>query len=181
MMNLIKSIVDKVTLIEKIIGGTCFAILTFLMAMDIGSREVFNEGIDWAQKGSIILMIWGGIIGASLTTAKGGHLRPEIADKLWPDSLKPFLKVVEYLIITAFCVFMFYLSLTHVVESKEMGDIHPIISGLPIWTVKVIFPYVFVSMAIRHFIFAIFPDLRPNELGELGTALDEYDKEEVGF
>lgn len=164
-----------------IVGGVSFAALTIFMALDVGSREVANEGVAWAQKASIILMIWGGIIGASLTSAKGGHLRPEIADKLWPESFKPFLKVLEHLVVTAFCVFMFYLALSHVVESKEMGDVHPVITGLPTWVIKLVFPLVFASMALRHFIFAISPDLRPDDAGEIGKALDEFNKEEVGY
>lgn len=183
--KLIHSAVEKITTVEKFLGGLCFAVLTILMALDVFSRETLNEGIDWAQKGAIILMIWGGILGASLTTHKGGHLRPEIADKLWGsifgDSYKPTFKIIEYLIISAFCVFMFYLSLDHIVESKEMGDIHPVLDGLPLWVIKIVFPYVFVSMAIRNFIFAIYPDLRPVDNPEIANALQEFDNEEVSF
>lgn len=181
MTEIIKKIIGSITIVEKVIGGVAFAILTIFMAMDVFAREITGEGFDWAQKGSIILMIWGGIIGAALTTAKGGHLRPEIADKVWPKFLKPTLAVIEHLIVTAFCLFMFYLSLEHIVENKAMGDIHPVIPDLPLWTIKLVFPYVFVSMAIRHFIFAISPDMRPDDYGEISNALDEFEKEEVGY
>lgn len=178
---MIKKILEGITFAEKLLGGTAFAVLTILMALDVFSREAGNGGIDWAQKGAIILMIWGGIIGASLTSAKGGHLRPEIADKLWPESMKPFLKVIEHLLIAAFCVLMFYLSLKNVDSNRGMGDIHPVIDGLPIWTIMMIFPYVFASMALRHFIFAVQPNMRPDDYGELTNALDEFEKEEVGY
>ncbi|WCL49904.1 TRAP transporter small permease [Leptospira sp. GIMC2001] len=181
MTNTIKKIIGGITIVEKVFGGLCFAILALLMAMDVGSREIFNEGIEWAQKGAIILMIWGGFIGAALTTAKGGHLRPEIADKLWPEKFKPFLKVIEHLIVTGFCVFLFYLSLEHLQAVQANGDIHPVIVGLPLWVVNIIFPYVFVSMAFRHFVFAIVPSLRPDDYGETSKVLDEFEKEEVGY
>jgi TRAP-type C4-dicarboxylate transport system permease small subunit len=179
--NIIKKTFNVITFVEKFIGGTAFAVLALLMVMDVMSREILGDGIEWAQKASIILMIWGGIIGAALTTAKGGHLRPEIADKVWPEAYKHFLKVLEHLIVTAFCVLMFYLSLEHLETTRSSGDIHPVIDHLPIWVITLIFPYVFVSMAIRHFIFAIFPDLRPDDYGEISNVLDEFEKEEVGF
>lgn len=172
---------NTITFLEMIAGGLSFAALTVFMSMDVGYREFTNEGLAWAQKASIILMIWGGVLGASLTSAKGGHLRPEIADKLWPEAFKPFLKVLEHLFVTAFCLFMFYLALKHVANSKEMGDIHPVISGLKLWVINLIFPISFVSMAFRHFIFAIVPSLRPDDAGEIGKALDEFEREEVGY
>jgi len=177
----IKKILDGISFAEKLLGGTAFAVLTILMALDVFSRELGTGGVAWAQKGAIILMIWGGIIGASLTSAKGGHLRPEIADKLWPESMKPFLKVIEHLIVTAFCVLMFYLSLKNVDTNRGMGDIHPVLDGLPIWTIMTIFTYVFASMAFRHFIFAIMPNMRPDDYGEISNVLDEFEKEEVGY
>jgi TRAP-type C4-dicarboxylate transport system permease small subunit len=177
----IRKIINVLTVAEMVVGGVCFFVLTALMAIDVASREITNEGLEWAQKGAIVLMIWGGVIGASLTSAKGGHLRPEIADKLWPEKFKPVLKVVEHLLVTAFCVFMFYLALNQVAVSKEQGDIHPVLMGIPIWSIQLIFPFVFVSMGLRHFIFAIAPDLRPDDHAEITKAMDEYAKEEVGY
>jgi TRAP-type C4-dicarboxylate transport system permease small subunit len=95
--------------------------------------------------------------------------------------MKPFLKVIEHLIVTAFCVLMFYLSLKNVDFNRGMGDTHAVLDWLPIWAIMVIFPYVFGSMAFRHFIYAIMPNLRPNDNAEIANALDEFEKEEVGY
>lgn len=181
MTEVIRRIINALTVIEMLVGGISFFILTALMALDVAAREITNEGFEWAQKASIILMIWGGVLGASLTSAKGGHLRPEIADKLWPEKYKHILKFIEHLLVTIFCAFMFYLSFQQVTHMYSQGDIHPVLDGLPIWVAQSIFPFVFVSMGLRHFIFTIAPDLRPAEHTEITKALDEFAKEEVGY
>ncbi|WP_367898485.1 TRAP transporter small permease [Leptospira sp. WS58.C1] len=158
---------------EKVLAGLCFGGLTILMGLDVGGREIFNSGIEWAQKAAILLMIWGGFLGAALTSGEGGHLRPEIADKLWPKSAHNFQKGLEHFLIGMFCLFFLYLSYVHVSEAKNFGDIHPVIELLPLWVVKTIFPYTFMAMAFRHLIYSFIPSLRPATKNEATDALAE--------
>ena len=105
-------------------------------------------------------MIWLGFIGASLTSAKGAHLRPEIADKLWRGVGKKIADALAQLITAAFCLGMAYLAYRYVMESKAMGDVS-VVTGIPLWIVQLAIPYTFASMALRHFAYSIMPAIRP--------------------
>ena len=85
-----KSFIDGLDRVQRILAGICIALLSVLISLDIFGRELFSHGFHWAQKTSVYLMIWAGFLGSSLTNNKGAHLRPEIADKLWRKVLKEF-------------------------------------------------------------------------------------------
>lgn len=178
MTNVLGKILSFLKYFEKAIAGLSFGILTLLMGLDVGGREIANTGIEWAQKAAILMMIWGGFLGAALTSGTGGHLRPEIADKLWPSFSKNFQKSLEHFLISLFCLFFLYLSVVHVLEAKGFGDFHPVIELLPLWVVKIIFPYTFFSMSFRHIVYTFVPALRPVAKNEATDALAEIENGE---
>lgn len=171
MSQLIRTGLAALAKIEKIIAGTCIAALTILMVMDVGRREILNEGIDWAQKFSLHMMFWAGMLGASIISSKGGHLRPEIADKLWPKKMLPLLKGIEHLLIAGFCAGLGFISLQFVRESLSLGTRNPV-TDLPLWLVQAVIPYALGSMAFRHLMYAFSAELRPTDKNEAQEALE---------
>ena len=150
--------------IEKIIAAVCFAFISILMIFDIVSREVFSHGFPWAQKLAVYLMIWGGFLGASLTSYQGGHLSPDVARKLWAPGVKKLFERLAYMLTALFCFLAFYYSFQYVFETYELED-KDIILKLPIWLVQAVIPYVFLSMGIRNTFYALIEDLRPISKG----------------
>ena len=47
-----------------------------------------------------------------------------------------------------------------VVETYEFKIVAEVIR-VPLWMIQIVFPYAFFSAALRHVIFAISPDLKP--------------------
>ncbi len=169
-MTAISRILAALATGEKLIAGLCIGGLTVIMFADVGAREIFKEGISWAQKVSLHLMFWGGMLGVAVVSAKGAHLRPEIGEKLWPQKLKPVLKAVEHFFITAFCIAMAAVAVNFVLESKASAQRHPV-TDIPLWVLQIVLPYVFISMAVRHLFYAIFPSVRPADRNEAEEAL----------
>jgi TRAP-type C4-dicarboxylate transport system permease small subunit len=129
-------------------------------------------GIVWAQKLSLYFMLWGGLFGSALASAKGSHLRPEIADKVLPKKILPYVKVIEQFIISIFFLFLAFLSFIYVKESIGLDEVNPV-TEISLWKVQLIFPYVFTSMGLRHLAYGIFPALRPADMDEATEALEE--------
>lgn len=149
-------ILEILTRIERFVASILIFILTVFVVMDVAVREILKEGLPWAQKGAVYMMIWAGFIGAIMVTQKVEHLRPEIADKIWKGKLKSF-----YLRANNFLVFLFTAAMTHysykyVMESKEFADRNVIID-MPMWALQAIIPYCFLSMSLRYFYFILFP------------------------
>jgi C4-dicarboxylate transporter DctQ subunit len=147
---------DILTRIERFAASILIFVLTIFVVMDVGVREIFKEGIPWAQKGAVYMMIWAGFLGAVLITHKVEHLRPEIADKFWTGKLKSFYLRANNLLVFIFTAAMAYYSYKYVMESREFADRNVIID-MPMWALQAVIPYCFLSMSIRYFYFILFP------------------------
>jgi C4-dicarboxylate transporter, DctQ subunit len=147
---------DILTGIERLAASILIFVLTVFVVLDVGVREILKEGLPWAQKGAVYMMIWAGFLGAVLITHKVEHLRPEVADKFWKGKLKPFYLRANNLLVFIFTAAMTYYSFKYVMESREFADRNVIID-MPMWVLQAIIPYCFLSMSLRYFYFIIFP------------------------
>lgn len=192
-MNFVKRFLEYISVGERWVGGLCFLLLTLVMIADVVKREAIDRflpsmitewiglgGIIWAQKLSLYFMLWGGLFGCLMASAKGAHLRPEIADKLIPKALEPYVKIAEQLVISMFFSFLAYLSVLYVKESFAGQEQNPV-TDIYLWMVQLIFIYVFSSMGIRHLAYAIFPKIRPEEINEATEALAEAMEGNIGL
>ncbi|MFP5457562.1 MAG: TRAP transporter small permease [Bacteriovoracia bacterium] len=142
-------LLQRLTQIEKFIGGLFILVLTTLVITDVMAREFFKTGLPWAQKAAVQLMIWAGFLGAALMAQKGDHLRPEAGDKLWKGKLAPVVERLRNLVITLFCGTLGYYAVLYVLESKEFAEEH-VVLGVQLWILQLIIPWTFFSMALRH-------------------------------
>lgn len=147
--------IDIIGKIERLLATIFMGGMTSLVIFDVISREVFNQGLPWAQKTAVYLMIWGGFLGAIIVSEKGAHLRPEIGDKLWSKFPHGFVRV-QNLVSVVFCFFFVYASISYVAESMEFGD-KSVVLKVPLWTLQAIIPYTFFSMGLRNIFYLIYP------------------------
>lgn len=151
-----KKIIDTLTKVEKSLAALFIFLMTIFVIFDIGSREIFETGIPWAQKTAVYLMIWSGFLGAILISHKASHLRPEIADKLWMKKPQLFVRIQNFVSLTLILI-LFYYAFSYVSETKEFGD-KSVILGVKLWILQLIIPYSLLSMSLRHLYFMIHPE-----------------------
>jgi TRAP-type C4-dicarboxylate transport system permease small subunit len=147
---------DFLTKVENGIASLFIFLLTVLVIFDVGSREIAQTGIPWAQKSAVYLMIWAGFLGAVLVTHKVEHLRPEVADKLWKGKSRIWSMRVQNFCVFIFCALMTRAGVHYVLESKEFGD-ENIILNMPMWILQLVIPYCFLSMSLRYLYFTFLP------------------------
>jgi len=145
---------------ERWIAATAFGLMTFLVLADILLREAFKHSFPVGPKVAIDLMIWGGFLGAAITSGKGTHLKAEVASKIWPKKVKPLVDQVSEALTALFCAGMAWLAFQYVSQSFEMGEVG-VVTRIPVWISQAVLPWAFVSMTVRHLIFAIVPSLKP--------------------
>jgi TRAP-type C4-dicarboxylate transport system permease small subunit len=141
-------------------------------------------GFPWAPKMALCLMLWVAFLGASMATYEKAHIALEVGEKLWPKSLQRWIKTLAHFITTAFCVVLFVLSIMSLSGAYETWDatdghgaIVPTLDWLPQWVVFIIFPYVFLAMAVRFaaqtVTIATHKDEPPPSTGEAAIAAQE--------
>lgn len=162
-----KKLVNILDQIQRYLAGFCILLLSVLICVDIFGREIFSQGVPWAQKMSVYLMIWAGFLGAGLTNVKGSHLRPEIADKLWPERMHTTFHRLRHFVTSIFCFFALWYSVEYVLESMEFGDTSPILNDFPLWIVQGVIPVTFFIMGLVSLIYSINSDIAPNKKREI--------------
>lgn len=149
------SLIKVLGSIERLMATIFIGLMTLLVILDVFSREILNQGIPWAQKSAVYLMIWGGFLGAIMISEKAGHLRPEVADKLWGKKQWLYIRF-QNIVTIIFCFVFLYASVGYVSESIEFGD-KSVVLRVPLWVLQLIIPYTFASMAIRNIYFLFNP------------------------
>lgn len=111
--------------------------------------ERFTGGFIWAQKLSLVMMIWVALLGASMATYERSHLSLEFGEKLWPARVLPYIKALALAVAAAFCVAACWLAIDLVSAQRHEGLRVDANRWLPTWAAFVIVPYAFAAMAVR--------------------------------
>jgi TRAP-type C4-dicarboxylate transport system permease small subunit len=113
------------------------------------------NGLVWSQTIALALMLWVGMIGASLATRERRHLALDIGPRALPERARPYATAVGYLITSLFCLLLVVLSIESV--RRHLGDWQDtdwaggVLIGTPIpkWIAFLAIPYGFIAMSIR--------------------------------
>jgi TRAP-type C4-dicarboxylate transport system permease small subunit len=62
------------------------------------------NGLVWSQTLGLVLMLWVGVIGASMATREHRHLALDLGSKLWPKSMLPKVQGLGNLVTALFCL-----------------------------------------------------------------------------
>jgi TRAP-type C4-dicarboxylate transport system permease small subunit len=130
--------------------GTAVGLTVFVQ----GFVWLVPEGIVWAPAVSLCLLLWVGLMGASMATYQSRHLALEMGEKLWPEKLRPGMRALSKLVTASFTLFLAGLGLasayghyTSWVEDPLSAVIPS--AELPKWLVFSVVPLAFGVMTLR--------------------------------
>lgn len=149
--------------LESFLAVSGYIAIATLLIVDVALRELFGSSIFGAQRVAVYIMIVTGYLGIGLAAARGRHLRPRFADGLIPQRLVPLATRLGDLIMAGVLAVFTWFGITFVIEAHEFGDMARIID-IPLWWLHLVVPYAFATTGLRYFLFALFPQLRPEEV-----------------
>ncbi len=153
------------TLTETIVCYAAFAVGTLALIIDIFGREVLGNGVFGAQRVAVYAMAIAGMMGFSYVITHGGHLRPSVVDKLFPERLHPAMARFADLLSAAMCAGLTYASAIFVASTFRIGE-RDMSLPLDIWIVQTVLVAAFGYATIKFLIFFAAPSLRPVDQGE---------------
>ncbi|MCA9606498.1 MAG: TRAP transporter small permease subunit [Myxococcales bacterium] len=80
------------------------------------------EGYTWSKKVSLMLLLWVGLLSASICVYAGKHIRMGAAQKLLPEKARRYLNGTGFLATAVFCGLMTFLGFMYVVAPKASDD-----------------------------------------------------------
>ena len=132
-----------------------------------GLLFLLPNGLIFSQKMALCMLLWVGFIGASMATREGNHIVFEVADRIWPARIRPYVKHVAAGSAVVFCLGLSALAISytshHYRDWADSQHVAGVFEGFPapIWMVYGFLP---VPLAIMAFRFA--------RLGVLSTEID---------
>lgn len=154
------TVLDSLHRIEKLLAAIAYMVVTGLLLVGIAARELFSTAIWGSEKMAVFAAIFAAFLGLTLTTAANGHLRPRFTDHWWPQAWQPSVARLGDLLSSAIFIGSGIIATSYVMDTYANHD-RAIILYWPLWIIQIIIPYAFISSGLRHLVFALWPELKP--------------------
>jgi TRAP-type C4-dicarboxylate transport system permease small subunit len=125
-------------LLLAMIGLTCLQIIL---------RSVFGSGLLWADPLVRYLVLWSGLLGTALATARGKHIAIDLAAYLFPIKMQTGIQTLCHLFSSLVAAGLCWASWLFIHSEIEFGN--PGLLGIPSWCWNLIFPLAFVLITLR--------------------------------
>ncbi len=113
------------------------------------------NGLIWAPKVSLVCTLWVGFLGSSLATYERRHLTVEMAEKIWPKKIAPYIKALALTCAAGLCVFLLWLSWISLVAHYNAWTLNALTDVIdeslhvPRWAALVVITYTMIVMTAR--------------------------------
>ncbi len=166
-----KRLVDGWHRVECLIAVAAFGFIALVLIADVAGRELLAPiyrlfgikgaaGVFAAQKMCVYALVIGSFAGVGVATATASHLLPRVGFGWVPSSAGPAMNRLADLVTGAFFVGVAYFGWVYVASSMQAG-LRMQAFDMPIWPIQAAIPLGFLSAAVRYFVFAAWPALRP--------------------
>jgi TRAP-type C4-dicarboxylate transport system permease small subunit len=130
-------------LLLPVIGASAFAVWKFI-----------PEGYSWAKEVAMVMLVWTGLLGASMAAHQGRHIDIDFGKKLYPKKAKVLLTSLGPLMTGLFCGLIVAIGIKYVFGeggAVQLGGKLPH-TGIPEWIVGFAIPWSFMMMGLRALI-----------------------------
>lgn len=158
--------------VECWIAVLAFTFIALVLVIDVLGREFYGPlmnllgrpvgatGLFGSQKMAVFALVIGSFCGIGIATATGVHLVPRIGFAWAPRAWGPQVDRLADAITGLFLLGVTWFGLVFVLASKQSGVLASVIN-ISAWPIQAAIPLGFASAALRYFLFAAWPALRP--------------------
>jgi len=133
--------------LEYLLLVSLLAVMVGLAFLQIVLRVFFATGMLWGEPLLRHLVLWVGLLGATMAAKEGRHINIDVISRVLPERGKIAIQALTDLFSTVICIFLIYSSLTFIRDEFQAATLA--FSKIPTWTVAVIFPIAFGTIALR--------------------------------
>lgn len=144
-------ILDKFLLkIENFLLVFCVITLLFFAFLQVVLRNIFDTGISWADVFNRLLVLWIGMLAATIGAREGRHLTLEVLTKFLPQKLKPIANLFVNLFVITVSFLLAQVSFLFFSDQLLFESAEVLFAGVPIAYFSVIFPVGFGLICFRY-------------------------------
>jgi len=134
--------------IEEMVLSVLLSALILLACYQIGLRWFTSGGASWIDPLLRYLVLWSGLLGAVLATARNHHIAMDAVGYLLHRRMKAWLGLFTQTFCVIVSIFLFRATILFIRSEIEFGG--PGLFGLATWIWFIIFPIAF-GLILLHF------------------------------
>lgn len=146
-------VVKSVHRIEDILLVTLLSSMIVLASTQIILRNLFDFGLVWADPLLRIMVLWLGLIGATVASRDNRHIRIDLISRFFTKTTHLLIQSIIGLFTAWVCLVIAWYGATWVM--LDFTDNMSGIIGIPAWLLEVIVPFTFALIGLRYFLFSI--------------------------
>ena len=135
--------------VEEAILTALLTVIIVLACYQISLRWLTQGGLPWIDPLLRYLVLWAGLIGAALATARNNHISMDLIGYLLPTRARQWLSLLINVFSTVVAAFLVRATLLFIRSEYEFGGSG--LLGLPNWVWNLIFPLAFGAICL-HFL-----------------------------
>ncbi len=142
--------------LAKIEGWILIALLGVMVLLSFGQvilRNLFQEGILWADIFLRQLVLWVGFLGASLAVREQKHIAIDILPHFLKETVTKLIRIGVNIAAGIISVFLTHAAWTFMQFERE-GE-STLFLDIPVWMFQTILPFSFMMIALRFFLQAL--------------------------
>lgn len=153
-MSLLKKIDAVLNKVEGALLILLLAVMVLLAFLQVILRNVFLEGIFWADILLRHLVLWVGFLGAALATSEERHISIDAFATMFSPKVKAGIRVITNVFAVLVCYLLFDASRTFL--QFEIEDARELFLGIPEWYSGIIIPIGFGLLMLHFTVRAVF-------------------------
>ncbi len=145
-------LVKSVHRVEDILVVVLLSSMIALASTQILLRNLFDFGLVWADPLLRIMVLWLGMIGATVASRDNRHIRIDLISRFFSKTTHLLIQTFIGLFTTWICLLVAWYGATWVM--LDYNDNMAGIIGIPAWLLEIIVPFTFALIGIRYFLFS---------------------------
>ena len=136
--------------IEEFLLILILSFMVFFSFLQVVFRNIFSEGIPWADIFLRHLVLWIAFVGAALTTRYEKHISIDILSRFFNKKLNAFRKILINAISGSVCCYLTRASWVFMMDEKIAGS--EMFLGISTWSFLVVLPFAFTIITFRFYL-----------------------------
>lgn len=127
--------------------------MILLASTQILLRNLFDLGIVWADPLLRVMVLWLGLVGATVASRDNKHIRIDLLSGFFKNTTHQFIQCLVGLFSAAICLIIAWYGMRWV--QLDYLDGLSSFAGIPAWMLEIIIPVSFALMGTRYCLLAI--------------------------
>lgn len=145
------------------IGVAVMAVSLSAVALfaDLLAREIFSTGLFGSLRIAVFSVAVASLLGFAVCVGTNSHMRIGLLDRLIPSRSERAYGRLSSAVSAVIAGFLTYYAWIFVSETRRVNEVE-LSLGIPLWPIQLVLIWAFGSACVRHFLFALWPDLQPS-------------------